>query len=117
MKIINLTQHPITVILEDGTNIYETEGTLRLSTDIANVKELQDGTPITEMKFGKLIMEPPIIEGTIYIVSSIVCNANRNRDDFYIPTQLVRTEDGKRVLGCRSLSRNPFSTNANLYKG
>ena len=107
-NVINKTAHPVIVLLDNGEkNLYKSMGSLRLSTSTKIDGSLDDGTPITTTKFGQLTEIPLVIENTIYIVSSIVCNAHKTRDDFYIPDQIVRNETGK-ILGCRSLTQNPF---------
>ena len=63
--------------------------------------------PLTKTKFGQAEGLPEQKKDTIYIVSSIVCQAYPDRQDFFIPDQTVRGSEG-RIVGCRSLSRNPF---------
>lgn len=113
-KIKNLTPHEVTLVGEDGKVIatFPSEGVLRLpqtTLRVATLKVEGDGVeiPITQTSFGGLEQLPPKEEGTIYIVSSLVCQAAPHRGDFYIPDQTVRDERG-RIIGCRSLSRNPW---------
>lgn len=47
---------------------------------------------------------PPRLEGTLYIVSRLVADVLRERDDFVFPYDLVRDEKGI-VIGCTSLAR------------
>ena len=109
-NVINLTPHPVIILLDNGEiNNYESQGSLRLSTSTIKTDVLNDGTPISITKFGDLVDIPQINEDTMYIVSSIICNANRDRADFFMPDQIVRNETGK-ILGCRSLTQNPFLT-------
>ena len=63
--------------------------------------------PLSRTSFGGAEQLPPKKEDTIYIVSSMVCQACPDRPDFYIPNETVRDDEG-RIIGCRSLSRNPF---------
>ncbi|RLF66767.1 MAG: hypothetical protein DRN30_01515 [Thermoplasmata archaeon] len=112
-KIKNLTPHEVTLVGEDGKVIatFPSEGLLRLSqkTERVGTISVGDGVeiPITETTFGGIEALPPREEGTIYIVSALTCQAAPDRDDFYIPNQTVRDENG-RIIGCRSLSRNPW---------
>jgi len=137
-KIKNLTPHAVNLVGEDGKVLatFPSEGLIRLSQKsevvgylaldkegavMLPLKDLplkegfedSDGVkyiPITETSFGQAEGLPEEREDTIYIVSSLVCQAYPDRRDFYIPDQTVRDSEG-RIVGCRSLSRNPF------YKG
>ena len=111
-KIKNMTPHDINIVGEDGKVIvtFPSEGLIRLSQTTEQVGSVEcDGVkiPITKTKFGKAEGLPLQEEGTIYIVSSLTCQAYPDRLDFFIPDQLVRDKDG--IVGCRSLSQNPFS--------
>lgn len=109
-NVINLTPHPVIILLDKGEiNNYESQGSLRLSTSTIKIDNLDDRTPISITKFGDLVDAPQVNNDTMYIVSSIICNANRDRADFFIPDQIVRNENGK-IIGCRSLTQNPFLT-------
>lgn len=113
LKIKNLTPHGVRIINKDGkvAITFPSEGSLRLSS--TRVREstltLSDGVeiPITKTSFGGIDSLPPKEEGTIYIVSSLVCQACPDRPDFYIPDDTIRDENGV-IIGCRSLSRNPW---------
>jgi len=113
--VVNMTPHDIILIGEDGIPVtFLSQGVIRLSKNIVRAGTLTTyggiPVPITESKFGEAVDLPSRKEDTIYIVSSLVCQAYPDRPDFYIPDQLVRDEKG-RVIGCKSLTRNPF------YKG
>ena len=111
-KVKNLTPHDIHIVGEDGKVIktFPSEGLVRLSQTTERVQTLSvEGAdiPLTKTVFGEAEGLPPQREDTIYIVSSLVCQAYPDRQDFFIPDQTVRDEKG-RIVGCRSLSRNPF---------
>lgn len=100
MKIINLTPHPITVLAADGSVIatYPSDGVLRLPEVTEEVGTI-GGIPIVRKSLGNLDQLPPVLPDTYYIVSLPIAQAVR-RDDFIVPDDLVRDEQG-RVLGCR----------------
>ena len=50
---------------------------------------------------------PPYSYGTYYIVSAVFCQANPDRADFLIVNETIRDERGV-IIGCKSLSINPF---------
>ena len=54
--------------------------------------------------FDPVLNEPPIQEGTMYIVSRIVAEALPHRRDLLIPEQTVRDSQG-RIIGCRAFAR------------
>lgn len=60
--------------------------------------------PITQTKFGEVEGLPEKKHKTIYIVSSLVAQACKDRNDVFIPDDIVRNEEGK-IIGCRSLGR------------
>lgn len=60
--------------------------------------------PITQTKFGEVEGLPEKEYKTIYIVSSLVAQACKDRTDVFIPDDTVRDNEGK-IIGCRSLGR------------
>jgi len=107
--IINKTPHDV-VLVSDKRNVIKTfpraSSPLRLEQSTEKVGAIGD-IPISKTSFGGSKL-PEEKEGTIYIVSSLLCQAYPDRGDFYIPNETVRDENG-RIIGCNSLSRNPFS--------
>jgi len=143
IKIKNLTPHAVNLVGEDGKVLitFPSEGLIRLSQKSEVVGYLTQtcpechGTgenkgdmcslckgigivkvPISKTSFGEAEGLPPQEEGTIYIVSSLVCQAYPDRDDFFIPDQTVRDKEG-RIVGCHSLSQNPFSRKGKREEG
>ena len=111
-EIKNLTPHEVVLVGEDGKVIktFPSEGLVRLSQTTERVGSVVvEGVeiPLSSTKFGEVEGLPPQKEGTIYIVSSLVCQACPDRPDLFIPNETVRDKKG-RIVGCRSLSHNPF---------
>ena len=115
MKVINLTPHSITFFqknLEEHNTMTELMtvppcGQLaRVTTKTVVVSEGMPGLPIpvTATEFGEVEGLPAPEEDTIYIVSSIVAQRCRDRNDVFIPNESVRDENG-RIIGCCSLGR------------
>jgi len=63
--------------------------------------------PLSKTRFEQAEGLPVQIEGTYYIVSSILCQAYTDRNDFLIVNETVRNERGE-IVGCKSLAINPF---------
>ena len=60
--------------------------------------------PVNKVIYGNVENLPAPEKDTIYIVSRIVAEACPNRNDLYIPNNLVRDEKG-RIIGCRALTQ------------
>lgn len=96
MKFVNLTQHDLTIILENGDSlVLPASGEVaRVTFSTQQVDEV-DGIPIY-----KTIYEPEVTrlpepeDGTIFIVSSLAAQTVR-RQDVLAPTQLIRDDDGQ----------------------
>lgn len=122
MKIINLTPHEINIHIP---NVWDMEGlpnlemnvdhgittvTIPASGTIARCKTERkvigniDGIQITSTVFGEVEGLPEPKEGVVYIVSSLVAQAAKDRTDVFIPDDTVRDEQGN-IIGCRSLGR------------
>lgn len=109
MKLINLTPHEITLILEGGELYIPPTGTVaRCTTNRVTVGEVEiEGfkVPINKTEFGEVENLPQPEEGTYFIVSAIVAQAMAGkRDDLLIPDDAVRDEQG-RIIGARALAR------------
>lgn len=105
MTIINLTPHCITFIKADGTSLsVEPSGLLaRVTSHTVTVGQCGD-IPITATEYGEVEGLPSPKADTVYVVSSLVAQRCRNRDDVFIPNESVRDDKG-RIVGCRSLGR------------
>ena len=104
MTIMNLTPHAINFVMEGGIVTIEPSGAIaRVSTKTVVIGEI-NGIPVTETQFGELENVPAPSEDVIYIVSSLVAQRCKDRDDVFIPNESVRDEAG-RIIGCKSLGR------------
>lgn len=111
MKLINLTNDPsINVYLPDGSVVcYPQKGCLRVNSDTI-VVDVVNQIPVCKTCWIPQSL-PPVVEDTLYIVSSITAMAiketNPERKDFICPnthpSQVVK--HGKRVMGCLSFQR------------
>ena len=106
MKIINCTPHPINLISQDGTitSLPKGEVVPRLTQSTKQV-DIVNGISITETTFGGTTDLPDYQEGTVLIVSRMILEANKDRNDLLVPNELVRDESGN-IAGCKSLARN-----------
>jgi len=112
-KLVNLTPHGITVYHDNGNAFYlpqhgypvrlaeerQTIGTI-YTTD----KAYGDGydIPVNIVRYGITNDLPEPEDGTLYIVSRPVAEANRGRNDLIVPDDIVR-EDGV-IIGCRAFA-------------
>lgn len=104
MDIINLTPHAITLILQNQTLTFEPSGTVaRVSASVETISHIGD-IPVTKTTFGQVENLPDPSNGTVYLVSSLVAQAVKERTDVFIPNESVRDEAG-RIIGCKSLGR------------
>lgn len=113
-NIINLTPHAINIILEtEKTITIEPSGTIArcktntvLDGSVGYVEndQLIDMIPITKTEFGEVKNLPEPIPYVIFIVSSLVAQACKDRNDIFIPNDTVRNEAGQ-IIGCKSLGR------------
>ena len=123
MNIVNLTPHVINILraglagYEEILSIPPSGQVARLDVDrkeVDNITEANDqivGNPIDGLGgiafyksiFGEPSDLPPPQEGIIYIVSSLF-RSGFDRNDLWVPGELIRDDDGKPV-GCLGLSR------------
>lgn len=111
MTIRNLTPHAIVIECIGG-------GTLTIPPDpvSARVGVQREGAgtievtqfgmiiPLFHPTFGETVGLPEKNPADILIVSSRVKEANPDRDDLYVPGDLIRDERGN-VIGCRGLDK------------
>jgi len=105
MTMVNLTPHAVTFLV-DGKDpvVVPASGTVaRLKTSTAVIGDV-DGIPITKTVFGDITDLPDQVDGVVYIVSSLVAQACRDRSDVFIPNDSVRNAEGQ-IVGCKSLGR------------
>lgn len=105
MQIINATPHDVNIVGENGQVVrtYAASGICpRCSVSREAVDEI-DGIRINRTVFGDIVGLPEYVEGTYYIVSAIVANAAKGRQDLLITDDAVRDDKG-RVIGCKALA-------------
>ena len=104
IEIINLTPHSVRVVSEEGKTIAEfpSQGVLRLSEHREKITEIQ-GIPVFYKEYGTTEL-PEKRQDTYYIVSLPVAQAFPDRDDFIVPDNLVRDNQG-RVIGCKAFAK------------
>lgn len=100
--LINLTQHPINIILDDTTLIINPSGTVaRVDT---GRDQIADG--IVTTVYGDIVDLPDKVPGRLLIVSTLVRLAAPNRDDLVgpdtSPQGTVRDADG-RIIGVKGI--------------
>lgn len=101
-KVYNLTPHLIN-IRGDRTLDLDTSGIVARCSQSNELVGRLAGISIKKQKFGKVVDLPDPQENTIYIVSRLVADACRDRNDLLIPGPVLRDENGK-VIGCDGLS-------------
>jgi len=108
-KIINLTPHTVRIVSENGQVViaeYPSEGVARVTSQFEKVGELA-GIPVMKTTYGETADLPAPTEGTIYIVSMVVANANIDRRDLIMPNtapaMVVRDEAGQ-IFGVKSFA-------------
>jgi hypothetical protein len=100
VQLINLTPHAVVVVGENGEVIMTIPASgqiLRLPEVTTPVGEIE-GVPLVRKNLDPNADLPPHQEGVYYIVSLPVAQVAR-REDFLVPDELVRNEQG-RVIGC-----------------
>jgi hypothetical protein len=125
-KTVNLTPHTVRLIsrhygpltTDSPTDFYidfPSEGEARVNVETEKVDEwLFEMTdempnrewmtvPIKKIVFGEVIGLPEKKSGTQYIVSRLVKQAIPDRDDCFVPHDVVRDENGV-IVGCLSLA-------------
>ena len=105
-KMINLTPHAITFINAESSAaiVVEPSGAVaRVSTRTETVGSVA-GIPVTQTVFGEVEDLPDPEDGVIYIVSSLVAQRCKDREDVFIPNESIRDDKG-RIIGCKSLGR------------
>ncbi len=100
MKIINLTPHDIS-LMRNGQVVEifpASRMPARVSVSTEIVGEI-NGFEIRKNVYGQVVNLPEREEGTVYIVSALVAQAAKDRDDIFVTDGAVRDADG-RIIGC-----------------
>ena len=103
MKYVNMTIHQVNLFDENGKTIqiFESEGNIRLVEKRVLIEKI-DGISIFQKEYSRGSI-PTRKNGKIFIVSSIVALAFKDREDFIVPDELIRDEKG-RIKGCKSFA-------------
>ena len=107
MKLINCTMHNIVLTRPDGTTrtIMPSGICPRFDRNQVEVDPI-DGFPVFEVSFGELQNLPPARPGFLFIVSSVVANAVKDRNDLLIPfTQRGTNQSVTKVVGFSKISQ------------
>lgn len=110
MELINLTPHTINIIDANNEPVAEIEPCGEVARAhvvrkvVGSVAVASCEIPVIESTMGDVEGLPERQEKVGYIVSRVVAEAVRERDDVFIPDDSVRDEEG-RIIGCRSLAR------------
>lgn len=107
MELVNLTPHPVRLLLGDGTEVVippsgQVARCAEVVEEVGSIVLEGQRVPVVRKRFGKVYGLPEPREGVAYIVSRPVAQVAR-RADLLVPDALVR-ENGF-VVGCRRLSR------------
>jgi len=101
-RLINLTPHPVRVVLPDGEIVLPPSGQVARLGEEVRPAGMLNGIPVVEKRLTGLDL-PPVQPGVFYVVSLAVAQVAR-REDLLVPDDLVRDERGQ-VVGCRRLAR------------
>lgn len=116
VKLVNLTPHPVRVFLDGGKveTLPPSGDVLRVEEEVLETVDVGGGIVIvTKRTSGRLSLDPPQKKGVVYVVSFPVVAAC-GRDDFIIPDDLIRDEEGI-VMGCRRFARFSIPRNPTLH--
>lgn len=106
MNIVNLTPHPITIVMPDATVFtIRPDGTQARVMAIKTPLPPANGIPVNATAYGDVTGLPQPNDGVGYIVSALVRLAVPHRHDVYSPGDMVRDSNGN-IVGCRSLEAN-----------
>jgi hypothetical protein len=102
MKLVNLTPHPIIIIIgEKNVTLLPSGVVARVSEKEREISQINN-IPVIKIEYGDVTGLPNPEPDTIYIVSAMVAQAI-NRTDLFYPARLVRDENGK-IIGCGALA-------------
>lgn len=109
IKLVNLTQHDINIIYENGSVVIPASGQVARVNSTAIETGQIEGIPVVQTIYSDVDGLPDEEEGTVYIVSTLVLQAlkanNIDRIDCVAPNtspgSAVRDEQG-RIIGVHS---------------
>ena len=97
-SIVNLTPHTINI---NGVDI-ASSGLARVATMTTQIG-IVNGIPINHVVMGNVTGLPDPQQDTVFIVSRIVADAVKDRQDVLIVDKTIRDADGK-ITGCSALA-------------
>ena len=106
MKIVNLTPHDVVFVNEeDGKS-----ETFKASGNVARVEQFLFNIPgskynLKSMVKGYVVDLPDEDKNTVYIVSTMVREELKDREDLWSPTSFIRDEEGN-IVGCTAFIVN-----------
>ena len=103
MKIENYTPHNINILKNNEIAVYPSLGNARCTCQKEYLYSI-DGIEVYKMVYGDVEGLPKPMDNTIYIVSKIVKEALKDRDDLLIVNEVVKDENNQ-ILYCKSLSK------------
>jgi hypothetical protein len=104
MRIVNLTPHPVNLLVDGAMVEVSSTGLARCSVTIEELSQVA-GIRIVRTLYGQVQGLPEPEEGTIYIVSALVLAALAgSRDDVFAPADYIRNEAGQ-VVGAKALTK------------
>jgi len=103
MSLINCTPHVITIITAGDDVVLSPSGIVPRLSVTRILVGMTDGIPVARPTLGETENLPAPVAGTTLVVSALVAEANRHRQDLASPGELVRNAAGQ-PIGCRGLS-------------
>jgi hypothetical protein len=103
VQIVNLTPHEITEA-ESGISFSPSGQVARVETESKKIEKI-GRIQLYSRSFGQVIDLPEPRLNTLFIVSALVLEAAKNRQDLLAPGELVRDEKG-RPIACKGFVKN-----------
>jgi len=104
-RIKNLTPHQVRILVGGGAfTIDPSDLCARIVINEEDGEPVM-GIPVAWVNHGEVVDLPDPEEGTALIVSQMVAQAARGRDDLFFPLGIIRDEQTHRVLGANKLGR------------
>jgi len=104
MIIKNLTPHDVTIITDNGVITIPVSGIVARVDIQAELYIEINGIKVFKTKLLNTYDLPEPCENTVFIVSRMVAESCKNRNDLLIPNDSIRNEKGQ-IIGCKSLAK------------
>lgn len=99
MELVNLTPHTINLIAENKIETIVPSGTIARVLCSSETLYGLNGFPVRTNKYGEVTGLPEPTPGKVFIVSALVAQAVKGREDILVPDGTVRDENGV-IIGC-----------------